>query len=216
MVIAGSAAPSLRIDRVSKRYTPTKLALDEVEFQAGSGEFVVLLGPSFSGKSTLIRLIAGIETVESGQMALHGKMVAGPGKHRPPEGRDLVMVVRDYALWPHMKAIDNVAFALRRLKMSADERRCASLAMLDRVGLAAYAEQYPNDLSGGEQQRVALARALVSKPGLLLFDEPLSNLDADLRERLRVEIASLTRECGSTAVYITHDQSEAFALADKI
>ncbi|WP_298336244.1 ABC transporter ATP-binding protein [Ferrimicrobium sp.] len=216
MGITGSLAPSLRIDGVSKRYTPTKLALDEVRFQARSGEFVVLLGPSGSGKSTLIRLIAGIETVDSGQIAFDGKTVAGPGKHHPPEGRDLAMVFQDYALWPHMKAIENVAFALRRLKMSADERRRASLEMLDRVGLATHADQYPNDLSGGEQQRVALARALVAKPGLLLFDEPLSNLDADLRERLRVEIASLTRECGSTAVYITHDQSEAFALADKI
>ncbi|MCL5054306.1 MULTISPECIES: ABC transporter ATP-binding protein [Ferrimicrobium] len=216
MDLAGASAPSLRIDGVSKRYVSDKLALDEVRFQARSGEFVVLLGPSGSGKSTLIRLIAGIETLDSGEIAFDGKTVARAGKHLPPEERDLAMVFQDYALWPHMKAVENVAFALRRLKMGASERRRMALEMLDRVGLAANAEQYPNDLSGGEQQRVALARALVAKPGLLLFDEPLSNLDADLRERLRVEIASLTRECGSTAVYITHDQSEAFALADKI
>ncbi len=216
MGLAGGTAPSLRIDGVSKSYVSGKLALDQVRFQARSGEFVVLLGPSGSGKSTLIRLIAGIETLDSGEIAFDGKTVAGGGKHLPPEERDLAMVFQDYALWPHMKAAENVAFALRRLKMGASERRRKALEMLDCVGLATHAEQYPNDLSGGEQQRVALARALVAKPGLLLFDEPLSNLDADLRERLRVEIASLTRECGSTAVYITHDQSEAFALADKI
>ena len=216
MGLAGGTAPSLRIDGVSKSYVSDKLALDQVRFQARSGEFVVLLGPSGSGKSTLIRLIAGIETLDSGEIAFDGKTVAGGGKHLPPEERDLAMVFQDYALWPHMKAVENVEFALRRLKMGASERRRKALEMLDCVGLAILAEQYPNDLSGGEQQRVALARALVAKPGLLLFDEPLSNLDADLRERLRVEIASLTRECGSTVVYITHDQSEAFALADKI
>uniref|UniRef100_UPI0023F543FB ABC transporter ATP-binding protein n=1 Tax=Ferrimicrobium acidiphilum TaxID=121039 RepID=UPI0023F543FB len=216
MGLAGGTAPSLRIDGVSKSYVSDKLALDQVRFQARSGEFVVLLGPSGSGKSTLIRLIAGIETLDSGEIAFDGKTVAGGGKHLPPEERDLAMVFQDYALWPHMKAVENVEFALRRLKMGASERRRKALEMLDCVGLATHAEQYPNDLSGGEQQRVALARALVAKPGLLLFDEPLSNLDADLRERLRVEIASLTRECGSTVVYITHDQSEAFALADKI
>ncbi|MCI2975638.1 MAG: ABC transporter ATP-binding protein [Ferrimicrobium sp.] len=210
------SAPSLRVDGVSKRYSAERLALDRVRFQTRSGEFVVLLGPSGSGKSTLIRLIAGIESLDAGEIAFDGRTVADGKRHLPPEGRELAMVFQDYALWPHMKAVDNVAFALRRLKMSAQERRNASMEMLERVGLAQRAQQYPNDLSGGEQQRVALARALVAKPGLLLFDEPLSNLDADLRERLRVEIASLTRECGSTAIYITHDQSEAFALADKV
>ena len=166
MGLAGGTAPSLRIDGVSKSYVSGKLALDQVRFQARSGEFVVLLGPSGSGKSTLIRLIAGIETLDSGEIAFDGKTVAGGGKHLPPEERDLAMVFQDYALWPHMKAVENVAFALRRLKMGASERRRKALEMLDRVGLATHAEQYPNDLSGGEQQRVALARALVAKPGL--------------------------------------------------
>ncbi len=126
------------------------------------------------------------------------------------------MVFQDYALWPHLVARENVAFALRRRGMARSQRSAAAAAMLERVGLGALSERYPNQLSGGEQQRVALARALVGGTGLLLCDEPLSNLDADLRERLRIEISSLVRTAGATTVYITHDQAEAFALADKV
>jgi iron(III) transport system ATP-binding protein len=126
------------------------------------------------------------------------------------------MVFQDYALWPHLSARDNVAFALRRRRLSRAECRSRAAEMLDRVGLGALADRYPNQLSGGEQQRVALARALIADTGLILCDEPLSNLDADLRERMRVEISALVREAAATTVYITHDQAEAFALADQV
>jgi iron(III) transport system ATP-binding protein len=126
------------------------------------------------------------------------------------------MVFQDYALWPHMTALDNTAFALRRRHLGRAECRARAMAMLERVGLAEFARRYPNELSGGQQQRVALARALIADTGMILCDEPLSNLDADLRERMRVEISSLVREAGATTVYITHDQAEAFALADVI
>jgi len=140
----------------------------------------------------------------------------GSGAHLPPEQRDLSMVFQDYALWPHLSARDNVAFALRRRRLSRPECRIRASQMLERVGLGALAGRYPNELSGGEQQRVALARALIADTGLILCDEPLSNLDADLRERMRVEISALVREAGATTVYITHDQAEAFALADQV
>jgi ABC-type Fe3+/spermidine/putrescine transport system ATPase subunit len=134
----------------------------------------------------------------------------------PPEQRDLSMVFQDYALWPHLTVLDNVAFALRRRHLPKAECRSRAAVMLERVGLADFARRYPNELSGGQQQRVALARALIADTGLILCDEPLSNLDADLRERMRVEISSLVRDAGATTVYITHDQAEAFALADQI
>jgi iron(III) transport system ATP-binding protein len=138
------------------------------------------------------------------------------GTHIPPDRRDLSMVFQDYALWPHLSAADNVAFALRRRHLPRAQCRSLAAAMLDRVGLGALAARYPNQLSGGEQQRVALARALIADTGLILCDEPLSNLDADLRERMRVEISTLVREAAATTVYITHDQAEAFALADQV
>ena len=177
---------------------------------------MVLLGPSGSGKTTLLRCLAGIERVTAGQITIGGTVVASGQVHVPPDRRNLSMVFQDYALWPHLRVRENVAFALRRLRLSKTEAQARTLAMLERVGLGALVDRYPNELSGGEQQRVALARALVGGTGLILCDEPLSNLDADLRERMRVEISSLVRESGATAVYITHDQAEAFALADQI
>ena len=171
----------------------------------------MLLGPSGSGKTTLLRCLAGIERIDSGLISIGGRTVATDRAHVPPEQRDLSMVFQDYALWPHMTALDNVAFALRRRRVGRAECRARALSMLERVGLAEFAGRYPNELSGGQQQRVALARALIADTGLILCDEPLSNLDADLRERMRVEISSLVREVGATTVYITHDQAEAFA-----
>jgi len=190
--------------------------LRDVSLDAEAGTFLVLLGPSGSGKTTLLRCLAGIERVTSGRIAIGGRTVADSRAHVPPDQRDLSMVFQDYALWPHLMAADNVAFALRRRKMPRAQARERTAAMLDRVGLGALGERYPNELSGGEQQRVALARALVADTGLILCDEPLSNLDADLRERMRLEISSLVREAGATTVYITHDQAEAFALADRV
>ena len=193
-----------------------KAALSDVHLHIDPGTFLVLLGPSGSGKTTLLRCQAGIERLTDGSIAIGGRVVAGPGVHLPPERRRLAMVFQDYALWPHMTALRNVEFPLRQLKLSHAQARQQASSMLERVGLSHLAARYPNELSGGEQQRVALARALVGGVGLLLFDEPLSNLDADLREQLRLEISTLARDIGATSVYITHDQAEAFALADTI
>ena len=210
-----SEAPDLRVEQVTKRFG-TKTAVDDISLSLPAGNFLVLLGPSGSGKSTLLRCLAGIDVPTSGTIALGDTVVDGPGLHLPPDKRGLAMVFQDYALWPHLTAQANVTFALDRTPMAGDERRRRALAMLDKVGLPGLAGRYPGQLSGGEQQRVALARALVGQPGLLLFDEPLSNLDADRREQLRVDIGAMVREQGATAVYITHDQAEAFALADRI
>jgi iron(III) transport system ATP-binding protein len=209
-------AESITAENVSKEYVSGSLALREVSLAVEPGTFVVLLGPSGSGKTTLLRCVAGIERVTSGQITIGRTVVAGQQVHVPPDRRNLAMVFQDYALWPHLRVRENVAFALRRLHLGKPEAQARTQAMLERVGLGKLADRYPNELSGGEQQRVALARALVGSTGLILCDEPLSNLDADLRERMRVEISSLVRESGATAIYITHDQAEAFALADQI
>jgi ABC-type Fe3+/spermidine/putrescine transport system ATPase subunit len=209
-------AEQISLDAVSKTYPGGNQALRDVSLDVGPGTFLVLLGPSGSGKTTLLRCLAGIERVTSGRIVIGGRMVADGRVHVPPDQRDLSMVFQDYALWPHLKAHDNVAFALRRRKLPRAHAQERSAAMLDRVGLGALGQRYPNELSGGEQQRVALARALVADTGLILCDEPLSNLDADLRERMRLEISALVREAGATTVYITHDQAEAFALADRV
>jgi iron(III) transport system ATP-binding protein len=209
-------AEQISLDAVSKTYPGGNQALRDVSLDVRPGTFLVLLGPSGSGKTTLLRCLAGIERVTSGRIVIGGRMVADGRVHVPPDQRDLSMVFQDYALWPHLKAHDNVAFALRRRKLPRAHAQERSAAMLDRVGLGALGQRYPNELSGGEQQRVALARALVADTGLILCDEPLSNLDADLRERMRLEISALVREAGATTVYITHDQAEAFALADRV
>jgi ABC-type Fe3+/spermidine/putrescine transport system ATPase subunit len=192
-------AESIAFDGVSKEYVSGSLALREVSLAVEPGTFVVLLGPSGSGKTTLLRCLAGIERVTAGQITIGGAVVASDRVHVPPDRRNLSMVFQDYALWPHLRVRENVAFALRRLHLSKADAQTRTLAMLERVGLGPLVDRYPNELSGGEQQRVALARALVGGTGLILCDEPLSNLDADLRERMRVEISSLVRESGATA-----------------
>jgi iron(III) transport system ATP-binding protein len=210
-------AEPISITSLTKTYPGSSApALKSVSLDVGPGTFLVLLGPSGSGKTTLLRCLAGIERVDSGVIAIGSRTVTDGRSHTPPEQRDLSMVFQDYALWPHMTALDNVAFALRRRRLPRAECRARAGVMLDRVGLSEFAKRYPNELSGGQQQRVALARALIADTGLILCDEPLSNLDADLRERMRVEISSLVREAGATTVYITHDQAEAFALADEV
>jgi iron(III) transport system ATP-binding protein len=209
-------AERIGIDHVGKVYPGGNRALEDIVLEVDPGTFLVLLGPSGSGKTTLLRSLAGIERVTSGRITIGELVVADDGVHVPPERRDLSMVFQDYALWPHMPALDNVAFALKRRGIGRPEARRLALAMLERVGLGRLSHRYPTELSGGEQQRVALARALIGDTGLILCDEPLSNLDADLRERMRVEISSLVRAAGATTIYITHDQSEAFALADRV
>jgi iron(III) transport system ATP-binding protein len=193
-----------------------KLALDDVTLEIDPGTFLVLLGPSGSGKTTLLRCLAGIERPSSGVITINDRDVAGPRIFVAPEKRQLAMVFQDYALWPHLSVRRNVAFPLITSSRSKSDRAARVSDLLERVGITHLADRFPNQLSGGEQQRVALARALAADVGLILFDEPLSNLDADRRELLRIEIATLTRDAGATAVYITHDQSEAFALADRI
>jgi iron(III) transport system ATP-binding protein len=209
-------AEPISIENLGKTYPGGNEALRDVSVSVEPGTFLVLLGPSGSGKTTLLRCLAGIERISTGRVTIGGHVVADGRAHLPPDQRDLSMVFQDYALWPHMTALDNVAFALRRRHLSRGECRTRAAAMLDRVGLGQLAARFPNELSGGEQQRVALARALIAGVGLILCDEPLSNLDADLRERMRVEISTLVREAAATTVYITHDQAEAFALADQV
>lgn len=180
------------------------------------GEFVSLLGPSGCGKTTTLRMLAGLEHPDSGVIRIGGETVAGPGVRVPPERRGLGMVFQSYAVWPHRSVEANVAYplSLRRLpKAEIAERVREALRW---VRLEAFASRMPHELSGGQLQRVALARALVSSPRVLLLDEPLSNLDAALREELRAEIAALRARLGTTMVFVTHDQAEALALSDRI
>ena len=198
------------------------VALKGISFTVARGEFFTLLGPSGCGKSTTMRCIAGLETVDSGEIYLDGELVASSSTFVPPSERDVGMVFQSYAIWPHMTVIENVMFPLRyRRNSSASggtrmERRERALQALKLVQLDELADRPAPLLSGGQQQRVALARSLVGEPKLLLLDEPLSNLDAKLREDMRVEIQELTTRLGITSVYVTHDQSEALSMSDRI
>jgi iron(III) transport system ATP-binding protein len=194
-------------------------ALDGVSLEVADGELVVLLGPSGCGKTTLLRCLAGLEQPDSGEISIADEVVYSSERRTQvsPEHRNLGMVFQSYALWPHMTVQDNVAYPLRRRKQgSGSDARALVAESLARVDCEHLADRYPNELSGGQQQRVALARALVAKPRVLLFDEPLSNLDALLRERMRTGIKRVQRQLGHTAVYVTHDQREALALADRL
>ncbi|OON39416.1 ABC transporter substrate-binding protein [Izhakiella australiensis] len=190
--------------------------LNALDLKVESGEVVALLGPSGCGKSTLLKLLAGLLQPQRGEIYFGSQRVASANSMLPPEQRDLGMVFQDYALWPHMSVAQNVDFPLRMRKIPLSERQLRVRTALDRVGLTEMANRKPSDLSGGQQQRVALARAIVAGPQILLFDEPLSNLDSELRETLCREIAGLLRQSGTTAVYVTHDRHEAELLADRI
>ncbi len=209
------AADVVAFDGVEKYYAEQR-ALKSIHLSIEPGQFVVLLGPSGSGKSTMLRCLGGLEKIDGGEIRFGSTVVSSPRIHLPPDRRNLAMVFQDFALWPHMTVSENVGFALERSESDKKVLKQKVGALLEKVGLSHKADRYPNTLSGGEQQRVSLARALVASPGMILFDEPLSSLDAHLRERLRVEIAALTRESASSVLYITHDQSEAFALADVV
>ena len=186
----------------------------DAEFQ--DGEFITLLGPSGCGKTTMLRMIAGFEKPSSGEIYLDGQLVSGGKTFVPPEKRAIGMVFQSYAVWPHMQVFDNVAYPLSIRHVPRDEIRRRVERVLEIVHLSQYAERLPSQLSGGQQQRVALARALVAEPKLLLLDEPLSNLDAKLRESMRFEIKEIQRKLGITVVYVTHDQTEAMAMSDRI
>lgn len=206
---------ALKIERLYKRFGDT-VALDGIDLALPRGEVLALLGPSGCGKTTLLRCIAGLSEVNSGEIHLDGERVAAPGCHLSPDDRRLGMVFQDYALWPHMSVYQNVAFPLEMQGFKANARRPQVEWALSLVGLSDFAERSSGALSGGQQQRVALARAIVAKPRLLLMDEPLSNLDKGLRENLALEIRTLIEELNLTAVFVTHDQHEAFALADRV
>jgi len=197
--------------------TPVK-AVDDVSLSVRSGECIVLLGPSGCGKTTLLRSIAGLEKPEGGEIRINGEAMFS-GKENlevPPQNRALSMIFQSYALWPHMTAFDNVAFPLRSRKMPKGEVAEKVNQTLELVGVGELAGQHPSDMSGGQQQRVALARAIVAGDDLVLLDEPLSNVDAKVRDQLRRELVEMQREIGFSAIYVTHDQVEAMELADRI
>jgi multiple sugar transport system ATP-binding protein len=202
---------AIEIRGVSKRFGSTPV-LHELDLTVAAGEFLVLVGPSGCGKSTLLRLIAGLEDVSAGEIRIGGRRV----NELPPKARDIAMVFQSYALYPHMSVADNMAYSLRLRRTAAAEITRAVGAAAGKLGLESLLARKPKALSGGQRQRVAMGRAIVRKPGAFLFDEPLSNLDARLREHMRAEIKKLHRELGATSIYVTHDQIEAMTLADRI
>jgi iron(III) transport system ATP-binding protein len=206
-------AARLTLEEVSRRYGEV-LALDGVSVDICPSEILCLLGPSGCGKSTLLRVAAGIERPSSGRVLLDGQEVAGPDKFVPPEKRGIGLMFQDFALFPHLSLLDNVAFGLKSLTRSEAKREAR--AALERVGLAHYAGEYPHILSGGEQQRVALARAIAPRPSVLLMDEPFSGLDSRLREQMREETLAILHETRATAIVVTHDAEEAMRMGDRV
>jgi putative spermidine/putrescine transport system ATP-binding protein len=204
-----SAPVSLR--GVVKRF-PGLTALDGVSLDLAPGELVALLGPSGCGKTTALRVLAGLESADEGRILIDGHDVVGV----PTSRRDIGMVFQSYSLFPHLTAVENVEFGLRMRRVPPAERRQRAAEALDLVGLDHHADRYAHELSGGQQQRVALARALVTRPRVLLLDEPLSALDAKVRVQLRDEIRRIQTELGITTVFVTHDQEEALAVADRV
>jgi len=210
--VAPALSPAhLRVSHVTKRFAGVT-AVDDVSFDVPKGSFATLLGPSGCGKTTTLRTIAGFYDPDEGDIELGGRRINDLPAHR----RGTAMVFQDYALFPHMSVRDNVAYGLRLARVGRDERDRRVKDTLAFVGLTGLEDRWPNQLSGGQQQRVAVARALVIEPQVLLLDEPLSNLDAKLREQLRVELRVMQRRLGMTFVYVTHDQEEALSLSDWI
>jgi len=202
----------LNIKSIDKSFDQSHKILDSISFRANQGEFLVILGPSGCGKTTLLRIIAGLEKPDSGRIQIAGKDVT----ETEPKDRDVAMVFQNYALYPHMSVYENLAFALKIRKLSRDRLKSKVAKTAELLGLTDYLNRKPRQLSGGQRQRVALGRAIVRNPSLFLFDEPLSNLDAELRSQMRFELLSLHRKIGATSVYVTHDQIEAMSLADNI
>jgi len=203
----------LELENVERRFGE-RIAVDGLTMRLPKGAIGCLLGPSGCGKTTALRCIAGFEPVDAGTIRAHGRVLSRPGFVAAPETREIGMVFQDYALFPHLTVEANVAFGLHRLP--AARRRQRALEMLDTVGLADCRSQFPHQLSGGQQQRVALARALAPEPQIVLLDEPFSSLDVELRERLGVEVRGVLKALNATALLVTHDQHEAFAVADLI
>jgi iron(III) transport system ATP-binding protein len=191
-------------------------AVADLSLDIADGEFVTLLGPSGCGKTTTLRLIAGFIAPDAGTIHADGRLLSSPGRVVPPEERGMGMVFQNYAVWPHRTVFENVVFGLKLRRVAVAEARERVKRTLALVNLTGLEDRFPGALSGGQQQRVALARSLVVEPKILLLDEPLSNLDAKLREHMREELKHLQRRTGITFVYVTHDQSEALALSDRI
>ena len=203
--------PELVLQHVTKLFGDA-VAVDDLSLSIGDGEFVCLLGPSGCGKTTTLRMIAGFEAVDRGAILVNGEDITVV----PPQRRDIGLVFQHYALFPHMTVAQNVGYGLKMRRYSSARIANEVGATLDLVRLGELATRYPSQISGGQQQRVALARALAVRPRLLLMDEPLSNLDAKLRDDMRAEIRRIQKQVGITTIFVTHDQAEAFALADRI
>ena len=205
----------LELENLTKLYGDVR-SVDGISLSVAEGEFICLLGPSGCGKTTTLRMLAGFIEPDGGEIRVAGKAVSRPGNVVPPERRNMGMIFQSYAVWPHMTVRENVAYGLKMKKVDAAARRERAMATLGATRLAELAERYPAELSGGQQQRVALARALAPNPDILLLDEPLSNLDANLRGEMRFEIRRLHEKFGNTSIYVTHDQVEAMTMADRI
>ena len=204
----------IEIKNLFKRFKEV-VAINHIQLEVDQGEMLTLLGPSGCGKTTTLRCIAGLETPDEGDIVIDGKPMLSQG-FVPPSKRGIGMVFQNYAVWPHMKVFNNIVYGLKLQKVPRPEIKEKAQQVLELVGLEGLDDRYPSQLSGGQQQRVALARALVTNPKVLLLDEPLSNLDAKLREELRFEIKNLVRRMGITSVYVTHDQAEAMVISDRI
>ncbi len=206
---------TVALKRLTKRFSETA-AVEDLNLEIGDGELVSLLGPSGCGKTTTLRLIAGFLQPEEGEIQVNQQVISSPSLLVPPERRNMSMIFQSYAVWPHMTVFQNVAYGLKFQKLSRIESEKKVERLLRLVHLDALSGRYPSELSGGQQQRVALARALVVEPQTLLLDEPLSNLDANLREEMRFEIRRLHEEFRITTIYVTHDQAEAMVTSDRI
>jgi iron(III) transport system ATP-binding protein len=215
--MSAASRPRIEVRDLVVRYGDVT-AVDGVSFDIASGELVTLLGPSGCGKTTTLRAIAGLETPSGGVIRLNGETVFAAAERRnvPSEKRGVSMVFQSYAIWPHMTVFENVAYGLRVRKLPAKEIEQNVMRVLDLVQMRGYADRGASKLSGGQQQRVAVARAIAFSPNVLLFDEPLSNLDARLRAEMRVELRELQRRLDITSVYVTHDQEEALAISDRV
>jgi iron(III) transport system ATP-binding protein len=212
----------LQLDQISKQYPGAKTrVVQDISLILHRGELLSLLGSSGCGKTTLLRLIAGFEQPQSGTLEIDGACVAGNGRWQPPERRDIGMVFQDYALFPHLSVAENVAFGLK--KSRSNHKTLSSLQIRERVAevlslvnLSGLEKRFPHQLSGGQQQRVALARAIAPRPSLILLDEPLSNLDVQVRLKLRQDIREILKQAGTSAIFVTHDQEEALSISDRI
>jgi iron(III) transport system ATP-binding protein len=209
---------TLEVSELRKQFSVGRPAIDGVSFAVPAGEIVVLLGPSGCGKTTTLRAVAGLETPSGGTIRLNDNTVYSAAERRnvPAEKRGVSMVFQSYAIWPHMTVFDNVAYGLRVRKLPQAEVRENVARVLGLVQMQAYGDRPASKLSGGQQQRVAVARAIAFSPNVLLFDEPLSNLDAKLRAEMRVELRELQRRLAITSLYVTHDQEEALAISDRV